>query len=292
MTQTTLPSRLQLLGRVLVAGRIRAITGLRVGSSDKGINIGDASQVLRDPLTNRPYIPGSSLRGKLRSLAERARWSSLSAPSDVQRVGNAGVHRCSKDASRRQYEDCPICPVFGTTSELPHATPTRLLVRDVMLSDASAKALDDTRTDLPYTEVKTEVAIDRITAASNPREIERVPADSLFCLEVTALRSGTSGGQGNPERVLAEFMSFAIYEDRDINDRFAVLPHAMALLEDDYLGGHGARGYGRVRFEDLTLTVRRYRGTTVHDTPLVKDGTVADLEADNLPGRILQAVRG
>ena len=292
MTQTTLPSRMQLLGRVLVAGRIRAITGLRVGSSDKGINIGDAAQVLRDPLTNRPYIPGSSLRGKLRSLAERARWASLKATADPRKVGNADIHRCSKDVSLNQYEDCPICPVFGTTSDHPHATPTRLLVRDVMLSDASAKALEDTRTDLPYTEVKTEVAIDRISAASNPREIERVPADSLFCLEVTDLRSNTAGGQGNPERILAEFMSFAIYQERDIKDRFAVLPHAMALLEDDYLGGHGARGYGRVRFEDLTLTVRRYRGTAVHDTNLVEGGLVADLERAKLSDDILQAVQG
>jgi CRISPR-associated protein Csm3 len=271
MTQSLAARDLQLAGRAIITGSIRAITGLRVGSSDKGIGIGDAAQVLRDPLTNRPYIPGSSLRGKLRSLAERARWSSLSAPGDVQRVGNAGVHRCSKEAGQRQYEDCPICPVFGTTSDHPHATPTRLLVRDLFLSDESATLLQQSRTELPFTEVKTEVAIDRITAASNPRDIERVPADASF--------SGLN-------------LSFAIYQDRDATGRFAVLPHAMALLEDDYLGGHGARGYGRVRFEDLTLTVRRYRGTTVHDTNLVEGGLVADLERAELPREILQAVRG
>jgi CRISPR-associated protein Csm3 len=269
MTQANVPDTFQLRGRVIITGSIRAITGLRVGSSDKAIGIGDAAQVLRDPLTNRPYIPGSSLRGKLRSLAERARWASLSTQGNLQPVGNAAVHRCNKGAGKAQYEGCPICPVFGVTSDHPHATPTRLLVRDLLLSDESADELSRARTDFPFTEVKTEVAIDRITAASNPREIERVPAGAVF--------SGLD-------------LSFAIYQDRDVTQRFAVLPHAMALLEDDYLGGHGARGYGRVRFEDLTLTVRRYAGMTVHDTNLVEGGLVADLEQAKLPDKIMQAV--
>ena len=72
MTQSLAARDLQLAGRAIITGSIRAITGLRVGSSDKGIGIGDAAQVLRDPLTNRPYIPGSSLRGKLRSLDRKS----------------------------------------------------------------------------------------------------------------------------------------------------------------------------------------------------------------------------
>lgn len=270
MTQAATPRKLQLDGRVIITGSIRAVTGLRIGSSDKNIGIGEAAQVLRDSLSKRPYIPGSSLRGKMRSLAERARWNSLSRPGDIQRVGNAGIHRCSKDAGQQQYEDCPICPVFGVTSDHPHATPTRLLVGDLFLSETSARALDVARTDQPFTEIKTEVAIDRITAAAIPRDIERVPAGATF--------DGLN-------------LSFSIYEDRDALTRFSVVPHAMALLQDDYLGGHGARGYGRISFEDLTLTVRCYRGTSVVDTCLMSKGNVEDLEEPSLTRKILQAVR-
>ena len=244
-------STLQLHGRLIVTGQIEAITGLRIGSSDKNIGIGDAAQVLRDPLTRRPYIPGSSLRGKLRSLAERSRWTTPFGPNRtrvgdaVQRIQNSHIHRCAKEAGAEQYHACPICPVFGVTSDMPYATPTRLIVRDLLLSDASATALDRARTELPYTEVKTEVAIDRITAASTPRDIERVPAGAVFDhLE----------------------LSFAVYEARDV-ERFEVVAQAMALLEDDYLGGHGARGYGRIRFDRLTLTVRDYRQGSVKGTP-------------------------
>ena len=228
---------LQLMGRVAITGNIRAVTGLRIGSSDKNIGIGEAAQVLRDALTKRPYIPGSSLRGKLRSLAERSRWSTLSA--STQQIGpRVQIHRCTTGDS---YTTCAICPVFGVTSDNAFATPTRLIVRDLLLSNESATLLENARTELPYTEVKTEVAIDRITAASNPRDIERVPAGAVF--------SGLD-------------LSFSVYEAADVK-RFAVVAQAMALLEDDYLGGHGARGYGRIEFTGLKVTIKDYRRGSV-----------------------------
>lgn len=228
---------LQLMGRVAITGNIRAVTGLRIGSSDKNIGIGEAAQVLRDALTKRPYIPGSSLRGKLRSLAERSRWSTLSA--STQQIGpRVQIHRCT---SGDAYTTCAICPVFGVTSDNAFATPTRLIVRDLLLSNESATLLENARTELPYTEVKTEVAIDRITAASNPRDIERVPAGAVF--------SGLD-------------LSFSVYEAADVK-RFAVVAQAMALLEDDYLGGHGARGYGRIEFTGLKVTIKDYRRGSV-----------------------------
>ena len=109
------------MGRVAITGNIRAVTGLRIGSSDKNIGIGEAAQVLRDALTKRPYIPGSSLRGKLRSLAERSRWSTLSA--STQQIGpRVQIHRCT---SGDAYTTCAICPVFGVTSDNAFATPDR-----------------------------------------------------------------------------------------------------------------------------------------------------------------------
>ncbi len=266
MSQTS--SALELRGRIVISGTIIARTGLRIGSSDKNIGIGEAAQVLRDALTNRPYIPGSSLRGKLRSLAERSRWARLS--TSTQNIGpRVAIHRC---ANGRDYADCDICPVFGVTSDNAFATPTRLIVRDLRLSDKSALALDRARMELPYTEIKTEVAIDRITAASNPRDIERVPAGAEF--------DGLN-------------LSFGVYGEADVR-RFGVVAHAMALLEDDYLGGHGARGYGRIEFDGLTVTLRDYRGSTVTAGEPDRFGSALELagRANDVGGRIRQALFG
>jgi len=238
----------QLLGRIVLRGRLVAVTGLHIGSREGSLGIGQAAAVLRDPLTYRPYIPGSSLRGKLRSLAERRHGFNPRDEHDSQNIGGSRIHACvtcrrgperceeCRTAPER-YRDCPVCPVFGITSDHEHATPTRLVVRDLHLSNESAKRLEEVRTELRYTEVKTEVAIDRVTAASNPRDIERVPAGAVFDdLELT----------------------FAVYEEQDL-ERFRVVPQAMALLEEDYLGGHGSRGYGKVRFKELRLVCKDYR---------------------------------
>ena len=159
--------------------------------------------------------------------------------ASTQQIGpRVQIHRCT---SGDAYTTCAICPVFGVTSDNAFATPTRLIVRDLLLSNESATLLENARTELPYTEVKTEVAIDRITAASNPRDIERVPAGAVF--------SGLD-------------LSFSVYEAADVK-RFAVVAQAMALLEDDYLGGHGARGYGRIEFTGLKVTIKDYRRGSV-----------------------------
>mgnify|MGYP001513413193 FL=1 len=79
-------------------------------------------------------------------------------------------------------------------------------------------------TDLPYTESKTEVAIDRITAKANPRTFERVPAGAQFKLNMVL-----NIFEGENEQRLKETLQLAI-----------------RLLQDDYLGGHGSRGYGQV----------------------------------------------
>lgn len=146
------------------------MTGLHIGGSETGIEIGGVDKtVIRDKLTNRPYIPGSSLRGKTRSLLEKYR-----GLRQNQRIGQGYIHSCD-DASA--YPTCDVCQVFGVPGEHDSATPTRLVVRDTPLTPKSAAELEQiARTDLPFTEVKTEVSIDRVTSAATPRQMERVPA--------------------------------------------------------------------------------------------------------------------
>lgn len=216
-----------LLGRAFIRGSILAETGLHIGAGAGAIAIGGMDNpVVRDPLSKRPYIPGSSLRGKMRSLSERAQ--GLEQNSRIGR--DVAIHVCQTPQS---YATCGVCHVFGVPAK-EWSSQTRLLVRDVRLDDNSAQRLEESTTDLPYTEAKWEVAIDRVTSAATPRQMERVPAGAVF----------------GPMEI-----SFAFYEPEDVQ-RFGLALRAMQLLEEDYLGGQGSRGSGKVRFQGLSITCR------------------------------------
>ena len=218
-----------LYGRVFIQGNIKAVTGLHIGGAAGALEIGGVdSPIIRDPLTNRPYIPGSSLRGKMRSLTEKRAGAELNTYISRAKGKEVRIHVCKDAAS---YQKCLVCPVFGVTGNSPASAPTRLIVRDVFLGDASAKALEDAQTDLPFSEVKWEATIDRVTSAAVPRQIERVPAGAVF-----------EGFE----------MVFSIYDPRDLK-RLATVIEAMQLLEDDYLGGLGSRGGGKIAFEALEI---------------------------------------
>lgn len=261
--------QIQLKGRVFIGFDIACDTGLHIGGSDTGIEIGGVDKtVIRDPISNRPYIPGSSLKGKVRSLLEKNNGLAQNQP-----IGQGYIHSCT-DAE--EYYDCDVCQVFGVPGERKFARPTRLVVRDVQLEKKSAKKLEETaRTDLPYTEVKTEVSIDRVTSAANPRQMERVPADSVF---------------GPAELVFSVYQGDDCDANRDIA-RLRTLVEGLRLLEDDYLGGLGSRGSGKVRLKGICITSRssenclEERKTVGEDAYPDLDALVKDLE------RVIQEVQ-
>jgi CRISPR-associated protein Csm3 len=223
-------TQIKLQGRVFVEAEIRAVTGLHIGGSNTDLEIGGLDKaVIRNPLTKRPYIPGSSLRGKMRSQMEKL----LGLPQN-RSIGQIKIHTCKDSTEFQNKGGCPVCTVFGVPAEMDYDNATRLVVRDAELTDASAQSLMDARTDLLYGELKTEVAIDRVTSAATPRTIERVPAGAVF---------------GPVELV------FGIYEAADFN-RVKVMIDAVQLVEDDYLGGSGSRGSGKVKFENIHLYTR------------------------------------
>ena len=237
--------KIQLKGRVFIRFDIEAKTGLHIGGSDAGIEIGGVDKtVIRDPLTNRPYIPGSSLKGKMRSLLEKYR-----GLKQNQKIGQGWIHSCGADLKkdelatkgRAEYQDCDVCQVFGVPGERDFSTPTRLVVRDTQMDKDSAAKLEATgRTDLPYTEVKTEVSIDRITSAANPRQMERVPAGTVF-----------SGA----ELVYSLYNGDDCFASKDI-ERIRTLVEGLQLLEDDYLGGLGTRGSGKIVLSKIKVSFR------------------------------------
>jgi len=239
--------------KIFVTGTITALTGLHIGGSSIEMSIGGAdSIVIRDPITNYPYIPGSSLRGKMRSLFERARKEitfEVEGERDITDMDELAEKLSSgarlKSAKPSTDPRAAASKLFGVAidkqkSERPEdIIPQRLVVRDAKLTNPE-QLLDAKNTDMPLTEVKTEVAIDRITSQANPRQIERVPAGAQFQFEFIL----NLYGEDKP----AEFVRY--------------LFECMELLHDDYLGGHGSRGYGRVAFDVQSIsqkTAQDYR---------------------------------
>lgn len=227
----------RLYGKVILSGIMHVITGLHIGALSDSMSIGGVdSPVVRDPVTNYPYIPGSSLKGKLRSLMERTDFTRRGVGVDVYFARSGGQkvkrHECTNPK-------CPVCRLFGATAgqeakEEEGNLPARLAVRDLRLTDDSAKVLQQLDTGLYMTEWKSENGLDRLTAAANPRQLERVPAGAEFCFEwvYTVV---------NPEELVEDLRN--------------LLEH-VRMLEDDALGGHGSRGYGQVRFTCQEVVVK------------------------------------
>jgi CRISPR-associated protein Csm3 len=254
---------IQLHGKVLIACHIRAVTGLRIGGGSTGIEIGGVENVVvRNPLTNEPYIPGSSLKGKMRSLLERHMGAEQNKP--IHRIH---IHECDQEDS---YKQCDVCRLFGVAGEKDFATPSRVYVRDVHLTEDSRKRLKAARTELPLTEVKWEAAIDRVTSAAVPRPMERVPAGAVF----------------GP----CEFV-FNFYEQDDVN-LFMTFLQTLELLQDDYLGGGGSRGSGKIALENISVTLKskKYYDGEEDIQILLDQKSFEDLkrEADTLIGQIQQ----
>jgi CRISPR-associated protein Csm3 len=216
---------MKLLGKIIIQAELEAITGLRVGGSSGGLKIGGVDlNVITDPW-GVPYIPGSSLKGKMRSLMEHK--------DNVPLNDNKNsMHLCKKD---EDYAKCPICQVWGTLAdkESQGFMLTRLYCRDASLVEESITDKMKQNLELAWTEVKYETAIDRkkgTALGGSLRQIERVPAGARFATEFI----------------------FNVFE-LDDKSLLKKVFEAMALLEDDYLGGMGSRGYGKVGFSKLKI---------------------------------------
>lgn len=199
-----------------ITGTITCETGLRIGGSKESIEIGGMENpIIRHPITDEPYIPGSSLKGKTRSLLElkHGRVSPTGEPCG-----------CGQ---------CIVCRVFGPHKNVRHTLgPTRALFRDAALTDESRKWLQSAREEkgLFYAEVKTENIIDRrtgVAAEKGLRTQERVPAGTAFNFEI-AVR---------------------IFEGDKETEIMGFVEEGLKLLQQDYLGSSGSRGYGKVKLE-------------------------------------------
>jgi CRISPR-associated protein Csm3 len=242
-------------GHIIVAGFIVCRSGILVGGAEDTLQIGGIDKsVIRNPLTGEPYIPGSSLKGKLRSITEKIVTDTKGSPLRANRRGDnrdkVWRHECD-DFS--QAESCQLCRIFGAigggrNAENNNNYPGALLVRDSPLSNTDALLQDG----LPITEIKMENAIDRLTSAAHPRTFERVPAGARFGFElvyrIETLKTAHENG------------NVSVDSDRVKTD-IANLVSAMEILEKDGIGGNVSRGYGRIEFKVKTFQNSDIKGT-------------------------------
>lgn len=211
---------MKLIGKIFISGQIKLETGLHIGGSKTALDIGGIDLNVIKTSEGVPFIPGSSLKGKLRSQLAKE-FGSYSVDDDSETI-------------KELFGDPP------TVKNAQKGKVTRLLVRDAFINPDSKLKLekrdgDFSGLELDYTETKWENTIDRKSGtAQHPRQLERVPAGTIFDFEL----------------VYNEF------EDNKTKDHITEIKKAMRLLEDDYIGGSGSRGYGKIKFIDVKFETK------------------------------------
>jgi CRISPR-associated protein Csm3 len=208
----------QLVKKIKLNTSIELLTGLHIGGSSDNVEIGgiDNPVIKIATIDNQPYIPGSSLKGKIRCLLE-------------QIAGSAKVGGNNE-----------INNLFGATEEkedgkvVIEGKPSKLIVRDAMMQPSWAEKLKECdNLDMPYTEGKWENIIDRVEGtAKHPRQTERIPAGVSFDVEFV----------------------INVWDNDNEEDLLNLLRKGINALENDYLGGNGSRGYGQIKFGNFSRT--------------------------------------
>lgn len=200
--------------KIQITGVLETKTGMHIGGSSAFSAIGAVdSPVIKDVRNGKPMVPGSSLKGKIRTL--------------LAKKYNEAVVNPDNDA------EC-IRRVFGSAKKdkdnKVHAS--KIIVSDMFLMNENEirnRGIES------FTEVKFENSINRATAVANPRQIERAIKGLQFGIDmIYEVENGK--------------------EDEVIDD-IKLLAEGMKMLEYDYLGGSGSRGYGKVQFFDMTAKV-------------------------------------
>src|SRR5271155_4971902 len=238
MSAHTTQTELKFLGKLILEGELHCETGLHVGAGKGSLEIGGSDNPVVKDAFGRPYVPGSSLRGKLRSLLEQT--TGLAIPAELVYLSKRRGQEVRIHQSDRPDDE--ICLLFGRnpgrlekvvggeSMESGTASPARLTVYDApLLADSITPQMRENLDD-ELTEVKSENAVDRITSQANPRTLERVPAGAKFHVRMV--------------------LDVLCPEDKELLPRIV---EGLRLLEDDTLGGGGARGSGRVALSGLSV---------------------------------------
>lgn len=210
---------LKLLKHLIIKGNLVTKSGLRIGGTEAAMSIGGAENPIIRDFWGNPYMPGSSLKGKIRSLLEY----------------KLGKVQTGKPCSCLQ-KDCLVCTVFGPHMSPEHELgPSRIIVRDAPLSDETFDQIKTLKEEgKSFSETKTETMINRRTGMAERgslRTQERLPAGAKFDLNIT----------------------LRIFDGDDQKKFVDFIKEGLSLLEKDYIGGSGTRGYGWVKIENIIV---------------------------------------
>lgn len=221
---------MQLTNIQKLTGKIELLSGLHIGSGNTEIHIGGTDNpVITNPISQQPYIPGSSIKGKMRSLLE---WQlGVIGETDGQPLSYKHIKRLDQKILDKAKS---LIKLFGGAPDgdiaqdlLAEIGPSRLAFWDCSLDKAWVEEMD--KKNLLLTEVKMENTIDRIKGtAEHPRNTERVPATARFDFNLT----------------------IRVHDHEDLTDTILI---GLKLLELTGLGGSGSRGYGKIAFRELKL---------------------------------------
>ena len=199
--------------KIQITGTIEVVTGMHIGGSNAFAAIGAVDMpVVKDAITNLPLIPGSSLKGKMRTLLAKT---------------------YNKDWKEKPDDDHErLTRLFGSAKP-GKVKASRIIISDMVMDNWKELQEHGLQS---KTEVKFENNINRLSAVATPRQIERVVRGSKFKLDFIY----------EVERD---------QEDKEIVEDFETLAQGLSLLQYDYLGGSGTRGYGKLKFTDLMADV-------------------------------------
>lgn len=196
--------------KIQITGNVEVRTGMHIGGSSAFAAIGAVdSPVVKDAVSNLPMIPGSSLKGKMRTLLAKA-------------------YNC--DVAKKPDEDCErLTRLFGSAKK-GNVKRSRILFSDMTLENEMQLRAMGLQS---MTEVKFENTINRISAVANPRQIERVVRGSMFALDLI----------------------YELENEDEFLEDMETIAEGLRLLQFDYLGGSGSRGYGKIAFSDINADV-------------------------------------
>ncbi|MBF0555953.1 MAG: type III-A CRISPR-associated RAMP protein Csm3 [Nitrospirae bacterium] len=204
----------------VITGKLRCESGLHIGGSADQIEIGGVdSPIIKHPTTGEPYIPGSSLKGKMRSQLEK---------KEGKVTDKGEPCGCGK-------KDCNICKIFGAHKNTRHELgATRILVRDAVFTEDTRKKYRELIEEkgTSYIEKKTENTVNRKTGtAEHPRSLERVPSGAEFDIEIV----------------------LQVYDTDKADEMVGFVKEGLRHIQSTYLGGFGSRGSGKVSFSGMKL---------------------------------------
>ena len=215
-----------ILDKIIIKAELKLLTGMHIGKSNDFAPIGAVdSVIITDPVSKQPVIPGSTLKGKLRTMLAKLETEGPSL--------------------KKHDEDAEIIKrLFGASN--PEIIESRLQFYDIFLNNA--EELKNKEMDLAYTEIKFENTINRITAVANPRQLERVPAGAKFDFKLV----------------------YNCEDELDLEEDIKNLAKALKMIQLDYIGGSGTRGYGKVAFSNFTVECAKLKDNEVDLSEITK----------------------